>query len=89
MKTLYFDCFCGAAGDMIVGALIDAGADFETLKKSLDTLGVDGYTLSCEKINKHGTMATKFDVHVDDEHDHPHRHLRHIVEIIEAGDLPD
>ena len=89
MKTLYFDCFCGAAGDMIVGALIDAGADFETLKKSLDTLGVDGYTLSCEKINKHGTMATRFDVHVDDEHDHPHRHLRHIVEIIEAGDLPD
>lgn len=89
MKTLYFDCFCGAAGDMIVGALIDAGADFETLKKSLDTLGVDGYSLSCEKINKHGTMATKFDVHVDDEHDHPHRHLRHIVEIIEAGDLPD
>ncbi len=89
MKTLYFDCFCGAAGDMIVGALIDAGTDFDALKKSLDTLGVDGYTLSCEKVNKHGTMATKFDVHVDDEHDHPHRHLRHIVEIIEAGDLPD
>jgi pyridinium-3,5-bisthiocarboxylic acid mononucleotide nickel chelatase len=89
MKTLYLDCFCGAAGDMLVGALIDAGADFEALKKSLSTLGVDGYTLSCEKINKHGTMATKFDVHVDDQHDHPHRHLRHIVEIIEAGDLSD
>jgi hypothetical protein len=89
MSTLYFDCFCGAAGDMIVGALIDAGADFDALKKSLDTLGVDGYSLSCEKINKHGIMATKFDVHVDDTHDHPHRHLRHIVEIIEAGDLPE
>ena len=89
MKTLYLDCFCGAAGDMLVGALIDAGADFGELKKSLDTLGVDGYTLSCEKIDKHGTMATKFDVHVDDQHDHPHRHLRHIVDIIEAGDLSD
>jgi len=39
MKTLYFDCFCGAAGDMLVGALIDAGADFELLKKSLDRIG--------------------------------------------------
>ena len=89
MKTLYFDCFCGAAGDMIVGALIDAGADFAALNTSLATLGVDGYTLSCEKVNKHGMMATKFDVHVDETHHHPHRHLRHIVEIIEAGDLPE
>ena len=89
MKTLYFDCFCGAAGDMIVGALIDAGADFAALNTSLATLGVDGYTLSCEKVNKHGMMATKFDVHVDETHHHPHRHRRHIVEIIEAGDLPE
>lgn len=89
MKTLYFDCFCGAAGDMIVGALIDAGADFKQLESSLATLKVDGYRLSCEKINKHGTMATKFDVHLDEQHDHPHRHLRHVVEIIESGDLPE
>ncbi|PCJ56325.1 MAG: TIGR00299 family protein [Candidatus Hydrogenedentota bacterium] len=88
MKTLYIDCFCGAAGDMLLGALIEAGADYEAISKALNSLGVDGYTLSCEKVNKHGTMATKFDVHVDDAHDHPHRHLRHIVEIIEAGDLP-
>ena len=89
MKTLYFDCFCGAAGDMIVGALIDAGADFAEIEKSLATLGVDGYTLSCEKVNKKGTMATKFDVHLEEQHHHPHRHLRHVVEIIESGDLPD
>jgi pyridinium-3,5-bisthiocarboxylic acid mononucleotide nickel chelatase len=89
MKTLYFDCFCGAAGDMIVGALIDAGADFKKLEASLATLGVDGYKLSCEKVNKHGTMATKFDVHLDEQHHHPHRHLRHVVEIIESGDLPE
>lgn len=89
MKTLYFDCFCGAAGDMIVGALIDAGADFAEIEKSLATLKVDGYKLSCEKVNKKGTMATKFDVHLDEQHHHPHRHLRHVVEIIESGDLPD
>jgi hypothetical protein len=89
VKTLYFDCFCGAAGDMIVGALVDAGADFEKIENALATLDVDGYQLSCEKVNKHGTMATKFDVHVDDAHDHPHRHLRHIVDIINSGDLPE
>ncbi len=88
MKTLYFDCFCGAAGDMIVGALIDVGADFDTLRDALDTLGVDGFQVKAEKINKHGTMATKFDVVIDANRDQPHRHLRHIVEIIEGGDLP-
>lgn len=89
MNTVYFDCFCGAAGDMIVGALIDAGADFEALRDTLNSLGVDGYTLSSEKVDKHGTMATKFDVHLDEQHDHPHRHLRHVVEIIEAGELSE
>jgi hypothetical protein len=89
VKTLYFDCFCGAAGDMIVGALIDAGADFEKIRDALATLEVEGYELSCEKVNKHGTMATKFDVHVDDTKEQPHRHLRHIVDIINSGDLPE
>ncbi len=88
MKTLYFDCFCGAAGDMIVGALIDAGADFEAIRRGLATLDVSGYDLSARKIDKHGTMATKFDVLIDGTHDQPLRHLRHIVEIIEGGDLP-
>ena len=88
MKTLYFDCFCGAAGDMIAGALIDAGADFDAIRDGLATLDVSGYRVSARKIDKHGIMATKFDVEIDAEHGHPHRHLRHIVEIIESGDLP-
>lgn len=89
MRTLYFDCFCGAAGDMIVGALIDVGADFDRIRDGLDSLGVSGYSVAAEKVNKHGTMATQFRVNLDDEHDHPHRHLRHIVEIIEQGTFPD
>ncbi|MDK1020705.1 MAG: nickel pincer cofactor biosynthesis protein LarC [Candidatus Hydrogenedentes bacterium] len=88
MKTLYFDCFCGAAGDMIAGALIDAGADFEAIRHGLATLDVSGYSLSARKIDKHGTMATKFDVDIDAENGQPHRHLRDIVQIIESGDLP-
>ncbi len=89
MKTLYLDCFCGISGDMTVGALIDAGVDFETLRDSLASLKVDGYALSADKVNKHGIAATQFRVHVDEEHDHPHRHLKEVLEIIEGGDLPD
>jgi len=88
MKTLYFDCSCGASGDIIVGALLDAGADFERLRAALESLGVAGFKVSAERIKKHGIMATQFHVEVEDEHDHPHRHLRHILEIIERGELP-
>lgn len=89
MKTLYFDCFCGASGDMIVGALLDAGADFDAIESALATLEVSGFRVAQEKINKHGTMANQFTVHLDDNEKQPHRHLRHIVEIIESGDLPE
>ncbi len=87
MKTLYFDCFSGAAGDMIVGALIDAGADFSKIRDGLMSLGVEGYDVAIEKVKKKGVMATKFHVNIA-EHGHPHRHLKHIVAIIEKGDLP-
>lgn len=87
MKTLYFDCFSGAAGDMIVGALIDAGADFAKVRDPLMSLGVQGFDVAIEKVKKKGVMSTKFHVNIA-EHGHPHRHLRHIVEIIEKGNLP-
>ena len=45
MKTIYFDCFAGAAGDMLVGALIDVGLDFAALEGELTKLGIDGYSL--------------------------------------------
>jgi pyridinium-3,5-bisthiocarboxylic acid mononucleotide nickel chelatase len=89
MKSLYFDCFCGAAGDMVVGALIDAGADFARLCVALESLGVDGFTLAAPKVVKKGIQATHFQVTVKAHHHHPHRRLRDILAIIEAGDLPD
>ena len=63
MKTLYFDCFSGAAGDMIVGALIDAGLPFSELRHALGSLGVDGWDISAEKVMRCGISATKFRVH--------------------------
>ncbi len=75
MKILYFDCFAGAAGDMIVGALLDAGLPFDELKRALGSLAVEGWDVSADKVLKTGVTATKFRVH---DHSHslagPHAH---------------
>jgi uncharacterized protein (DUF111 family) len=52
MKIAYFDCFAGISGDMILGALLDAGADFNLLKESLSLLNIHDYELSVEKVLK-------------------------------------
>lgn len=89
MKTLYFDCFSGASGDMIVGALLDLGANFEALREALQSLDVAGYAVTAKKVKKKGVMATQFNVEIDPNAKQPHRHLRHVVEIIDRGVLPD
>ena len=67
MKILYFDCFAGAAGDMILGALLDAGLPFEGLKRALGSLAVEGWDVSVDRVIKTGITASKFHVH---EHVH-------------------
>jgi uncharacterized protein (TIGR00299 family) protein len=63
MKTLYFDCFAGAAGDMILGALLDAGLPFDELQRALGSLAVDGYQVTADRTVKGGLTAVKFRVH--------------------------
>jgi hypothetical protein len=93
VKILYFDCFAGAAGDMILGALLDAGLPFDELKRALGSLAVDGWDVSVERVIKTGLTATKFRVH-EQAHTHEvpgmrhqHHHLRHIVAAIERSAL--
>lgn len=88
MRIAYFDCFNGAAGDMIVASLIDAGADVVTLRQQLAALPLEGYSLSIERVTKQGFAATRFHVHLDDTTEQPHRHLGHIRKIIDASRLP-
>ncbi len=89
MKTAYFDCFSGAGGDMIVGSLIDAGADPDALRTDLAALGLDGYALFIERVNKQGFAATRFQVELTAQEEQPHRHLKHIVDILQGSRLPD
>jgi hypothetical protein len=91
VKLLYFDCFAGAAGDMILGALLDAGLPFDELKRALGSLALEGWDVSIDRVIKTGVSATKFRVHehahqgsgIGDQgsghqhpHDHPHDHDR-------------
>ena len=60
MTLLYFDCFNGASGDMILGALLDAGLPLEELRRALGSLGIDEYELAAERVLRAGVSATKF-----------------------------
>lgn len=92
-KVAYLECPAGIAGDMCLGALVDAGVPTEYLIERLKKLGLgQEYQLRVESVHRNGQMATK--VHVDlslaeHHHHHPHhRHLPEIEQIIEAADLP-
>ncbi len=64
MKIAYLECPTGIAGDMCLGAVVDAGVPVEYLASQLDRLGIDAeYQLWAEKIHQNGQIATK--VHVD------------------------
>jgi pyridinium-3,5-bisthiocarboxylic acid mononucleotide nickel chelatase len=62
MKLLYFDCFSGASGDMILGALLDAGLPLDVLREALGSLGVADYELRAESVLRAGVSATRFDL---------------------------
>ena len=87
MKTLYFDCFAGASGDMILAALVAAGVEPETLKQQLSLLGVSGYTVDFEVVDRSGISATY--ARVTTAHEHTHRHLSDILKIISNSQLSD
>jgi len=74
---------------MIVASLVDAGAETGVLREGLQALGVEGYTLSIDKINKQGFAATKFLVKLDPQQDQPHRHLHQIIKILEESRITE
>ncbi|MEN3327547.1 MAG: pyridinium-3,5-bisthiocarboxylic acid mononucleotide nickel chelatase [Acidobacteriota bacterium] len=85
MKTLYFDCFAGASGDMILGATVAAGVDPNFLRQQLSLLPVTGFSVDFETVNRSGLSATY--ARVETAHEHSHRSLADIKRIIDGSDL--
>ncbi|MDD3364825.1 MAG: nickel pincer cofactor biosynthesis protein LarC [Syntrophomonas sp.] len=84
MSFLYFDCFSGVSGDMIIGALLDCGASFEELQLALASLPIAANISYTQKVVK-GIRCTSFNV--DASASGPIRHLAEIADIIEGSDL--
>ncbi|HXD73360.1 MAG TPA: nickel pincer cofactor biosynthesis protein LarC [Vicinamibacterales bacterium] len=93
-RVLYFDCFSGIAGDMVLGAMLDAGLPFDGLKRALGSLAMPGYDVQATKVVRGGISATKFVV--DDRpavsersepKGHPHRHLPGIFKLVDQSAL--
>ena len=87
MTVLYFDCFSGASGDMILGALIDAGAPESDVIRAVESLAIDGWTLSVNKVRRAGLRASHADVTI--EMPGQPRSYSDIVSIIEQAQMPD
>ena len=85
MKICYLDAFSGLSGDMTVGALVDAGADAHSLCEALRSLKTDA-EFSVEKTRRRGIAASKFHVAIGEQK--AHRHLSHILKMIDSAGLP-
>jgi uncharacterized protein (TIGR00299 family) protein len=87
MALAYLDCFSGMSGDMLLGALLDAGLSFERLQAGLAALPLEGYRLALEPYTDKGIRGKRFIVQVT-ETPQPERHLSEIKQIITASHLP-
>ena len=83
-RILYFDCFSGISGDMVLGAFLDAGLPLDDLRRALGSLAVSGFDVDATRVLRAGVSATKFVVRepatpaagasVEHSHEHPHAH---------------
>ncbi len=83
MKIAYLDCASGVSGDMLLGALVDAGAELATIQRGIDSLGLAGVRLSVRDVKKQSFRAAKLAVEFQPEH--AHRHLHHITAMIDQA----
>ncbi len=88
MRIGYLDCFSGAAGDMLVGAIIDAGCDPQFIQSQLDLLSLPGVKLETASVKKHGLHGVKVSF-ASEEKDPPHRHLTAIENLLRQSQLDD
>ncbi|MEX2188745.1 MAG: nickel pincer cofactor biosynthesis protein LarC [Pirellulales bacterium] len=87
MRIAYLDCLSGISGDMMLGALVDAGVDLAAIQAGIDSLALPSCRLVATEVKRHGFRATH--ITVEHEPEHAHRHLHHIADKIDASTLTD
>lgn len=92
-RIAYFDCFSGISGDMIIGALLDAGLSFDDLQNELAKLNLAGYELKFEKVVKNHISGSKFDIisppSLKGEKGASYRRLKNLNDIVDASGLDE
>ena len=96
MRAVHFDCFAGAAGDMLLGALLDLGLPLDSLTIPINSLNLKDISLSLQRVVKRGVSASQFRVHVEHRDHAPHGHGHHahgrsladIERLLRASALP-
>jgi uncharacterized protein (TIGR00299 family) protein len=93
-RAVWFNCCAGVAGDMLLAALIDAGADQAAVSDAWAALGADGFAATWERVQRCGVSALWTNIavheHHDDGHDHVHRPAGEVIAMIDASDMaPD
>jgi uncharacterized protein (TIGR00299 family) protein len=86
LRGLIFDPFAGISGDMTVGALLDLGLPLEWLQGFIASLDLGDVRAGAERVNRKGIAATRLTLELP--HEHAHRHLHHVVKIIEGTRAP-
>src|SRR5436305_265949 len=87
MRTLYFDCFAGASGNMILGGLLGLGVDQQDLERELAKLNLPEISLNSTTVDRSGISALHVEVVAPDQK--AHRHLADIATIINDSGLKD
>jgi pyridinium-3,5-bisthiocarboxylic acid mononucleotide nickel chelatase len=87
MRRIYFDCYSGAAGDMLLGALVDVGLSVDELTQALGALQLSGYRLQTERVTRQGVSGTRLWVDTDVAGQHG-RHLSDILALVQGSGLP-
>src|SRR5574341_1142682 len=86
-RLAYFDCIAGASGDMILGALVDAGVPIQKLQETADAFGIANLQLEARQVKRGELFATK--VEVNAPYERAHRHLHQIEAILNQANLPE
>lgn len=90
MKIAYFDCFSGASGDMLLGALVDSGLSLPSLQKELSKLSLRSWNISAKSVKKGAISSTKVTISVKNlKSKHSHTTLKEIISIIKHSKLTE